>query len=57
MFQNDFWEILGKVKVLKKTNSLAFLFCEINCNSKIIASASGIWKIIKNNPSKLGPGG
>ena len=50
-------EILGKVKVLKKTNSLVFLFCEINCNDKIIASASGIWKIIKNNPSKLGPGG
>ena len=50
-------EILGKVKILKKTNSLVFLFCEMNCNDKIIASASGIWKIIKSNPSKLGPGG
>ena len=40
-------EILGKVKILKKTNSLVFLFCELNCNDKIVASASGIWKILK----------
>ena len=50
-------EILGKTKILKKTNSLVFLFCELICNDKIIASASGIWKILKANPSKLGPGG
>ncbi len=40
-------EIYGKVKILKKTKTLIFLFCELNCNSKIITSASGIWKILK----------
>jgi len=40
-------EITGKVKILKKTKTLVFLFCELNCNDNIIASASGIWKILK----------
>ena len=40
-------EIFGKVKILKKTKTLVFLFCELNCNGKIITSASGIWKILK----------
>ncbi len=40
-------EIYGKVKILKKTKTLIFLFCELNCNGKIITSASGIWKILK----------
>ena len=50
-------EIIGKTKILKKTKSLIFLFCELSCNNKIIASASGIWKILKVKPSNLGPGG
>ena len=50
-------EILGKVKILKKTNTLIFLFCELKCQNKIIASASGIWKILKIKSSNLGPGG
>ena len=50
-------EILGKVKILKRTNTLIFLFCELRCQNKIIASASGIWKILKIRPSNLGPGG
>ena len=50
-------EIFGKTKILKKTNTLIFLFCELICGGKIIASASGIWKILKIKPSKLGPGG
>ena len=33
-------EIIGKTKILKKTNTLIFLFCELFCNKKIIASAS-----------------
>ena len=41
-------EINGFTKILKKTNTLIFLFCELKCNNKIIASASGIWKILKN---------
>jgi acyl-coenzyme A thioesterase PaaI-like protein len=50
-------EIIGHVKILKKTKTLIFLFCELKCNEKIITSASGIWKILKIKPSNLGPGG
>ena len=50
-------EITGFTKILKKTNTLIFLFCELRCNDKIITSASGIWKILKVKPSNLGPGG
>jgi len=50
-------EIIGNVKILKKTKSLIFLFCELKCNDKIITSASGVWKILKIKPSNLGPGG
>ena len=50
-------EIIGKTKILKKTNTLIFLFCELISNGKIIASASGIWKILKTKPSNFGPGG
>ena len=40
-------EIIGYVKILKKTKTLVFLFCELKCNNKIITSASGVWKILK----------
>ena len=50
-------EIIGKVKILKKTKTLVFLFCELKCNNATITSASGVWKIIKIKPSNLGPGG
>ena len=50
-------EITGFTRILKKTNSLVFLFCELKCNDKIITSASGIWKILKIKSSNLGPGG
>ena len=39
-------EILGHTKILKKTKTLVFLFCELKCNNKIITSASGVWKIL-----------
>ena len=39
-------EIIGHTKILKKTKTLVFLFCELKCNSKIITSASGVWKIL-----------
>jgi len=39
--------IFGNVKILKKTKTLIFLFCELKCNNKIITSASGVWKILK----------
>ncbi len=50
-------EIIGKVKILKKTKTLIFLFCELKCDNKIITSATGVWKILKIKPSNLGPGG
>ena len=50
-------EITGFTKILKKTNTLIFLYCELRCNDKIITSASGVWKILKVKPSNLGPGG
>ena len=39
-------EIIGKVKILKKTKTLVFVFCQLKCNNKIITSASGVWKIL-----------
>ena len=39
-------EIIGHTKILKKTKTLIFLFCELKCNNKIITSASGVWKIL-----------
>ena len=50
-------EIVGNVKILKKTKTLIFLFCVLKCDHKIITSASGVWKILKVKPSNLGPGG
>jgi uncharacterized protein (TIGR00369 family) len=40
-------EINGFARILKKTNTHVFLFCELKCNNKIITSASGVWKILK----------
>ncbi|MBA1338083.1 MAG: hypothetical protein FD549_000200 [Pelagibacterales bacterium] len=39
-------KLLGKVKILKKTNTLVFISCEINSSEKIIATSSGVWKIL-----------
>ena len=49
--------IIGKVKILKKTKTLVFLNCKLNVNNNLIASASGVWKILKIRSSNLGPGG
>ena len=50
-------EIIGFTKIQKKTNTLVFLICNLQCKNKIIATASGVWKILKIKPSDLGPGG
>ena len=42
-------EIIGNVKILKKTKTLVFLFCELKCDDKIITSATGVWKILKKS--------
>ena len=41
-------EIIGYVKILKKTKTLVFLYCELKSNNNIISSANGVWKILKN---------
>ena len=33
-------EIIGHVKILKKTKTLVFVFCELKCENKIITSES-----------------
>jgi uncharacterized protein (TIGR00369 family) len=48
-------ELVGKTKIQKKTKSMVFLTCELTAANKIIATASGIWKILKL--SGAGPGG
>ena len=50
-------EIIGFTKIQKKTKTLVFLICHLQCKDKIIASASGVWKILNVKPSDLGPGG
>ena len=39
-------KLIGKVKVLKKTKTLVFISSEIFASEKIIATASGTWKIL-----------
>ena len=39
-------KLIGKVKVLKRTKSLVFISSEIFSSEKIIATASGTWKIL-----------
>ena len=36
----------GKVKIQKKTNSLLFITCEIFNSVGVVATASGVWKIL-----------
>ena len=48
-------ELLGNVKIQKKTKSMIFLTCELQASNKIVATASGIWKKLKLPGA--GPGG
>ena len=48
-------ELYGKAKIQKKTKSMVFLTCELSASNKIVATASGVWKILKL--SGAGPGG
>ena len=49
-------ELVGKTKIQKKTKSMIFLTCELMAENKIVATASGIWKILKKLPGAE-PGG
>ena len=50
-------EIKGFIKIQKITKSMVFLICNLESNSKIIASASGVWKKLNKKMSSYGPGG
>jgi uncharacterized protein (TIGR00369 family) len=39
-------KLLGKVKIQKKTRTLVFVTCEISNSENIVATASGVWKIL-----------
>ena len=47
-------ELFGRTKIQKKTKSMVFLTCELTAENKIVATASGVWKILKL--SGAGPG-
>ena len=49
-------ELFGVTKIQKKTKSMVFLTCEMTVENKIVATASGVWKILKKLPG-AGPGG
>ena len=48
-------ELFGKTKIQKKTKTMVFLTCELTAEKKIVATASGVWKILKLHGA--GPGG
>ncbi len=50
-------EIKGFAKIQKITKSMIFLICYLKSNSRLVASASGIWKKLNKNISGFGPGG
>ena len=43
-------ELIGNTKIQKKTQSMVFLTCELVAENKIVATASGVWKILKKLP-------
>ena len=43
------------VEIQKKTKTMVFVTCELTAENKIVATASGVWKILKL--SGAGPGG
>lgn len=45
-------ELIIKPIVEKKTNSLCFMKAEILCNNQIIASGTGIWKVMNKKLPK-----
>tara|TARA_B100000029_G_scaffold110433_1_gene102352 strand:- start:254 stop:673 length:420 start_codon:yes stop_codon:yes gene_type:complete len=48
-------ELIGTTTIQKKTKSMIFLTCELRASNRIVATASGVWKILKL--AGAGPGG
>ena len=49
--------LLGTVEIQKVTKSMVFVNCRLKCKNKLIASAVGIWKILKRPLPNAGLGG
>ena len=50
-------ELIGKTLIQKKTKTMVFLTCELTAEDKIVATASGVWKILNKKLPGTGPGG
>ena len=50
-------EIIGFTKIQRRTKTMVFLICHLESNGKMIASASGIWKILGKPMPNAGFGG
>ena len=50
-------ELLGTVEIQKVTKSMVFINCKLKCKNKLIASAVGIWKILRRPLPNAGLGG
>ena len=50
-------ELMGKTVIQKKTKSMVFLTCELTVENKIVATGSGVWKILNKTLPGAGPGG
>ena len=48
-------ELIGNTKIQKKTRTMVFLTTELIAENKIVATASGVWKILRLTGA--GPGG
>ena len=48
-------KLIGKTKIQKKTKSMIFLTCKLTVENKIVATASGIWKILNKELTKTRP--
>ena len=47
-------ELVGNVKIQKKTKSMVFLTCELKVDDKIAVTASGVWKILNKKTPETG---
>ena len=50
-------ELLGTVEIQKVTKSMVFINCKLKCKNKLVASAVGIWKILRRPLPNAGLGG
>ena len=50
-------KLLGTVEIQKVTKSMVFINCKLKYKNKLIASAVGIWKILRRPLPNAGLGG